>query len=153
MNMVKDHAQKEGLQYLLTYADNNATEFFSKQGFNEKGNMPDSRWKDFIKEYQQAQLMQCEIIKEIDYVNIYKILRQQRDTIIAKILEVINKQIYPGLKFNEDEEEKREALDFDQIPGLREAGWTKASYEQVLYEPLVLFINQYILQIKRRKEF
>lgn len=94
--------------------------------------MPDSRWKDFIKEYQQAQLMQCEIIKEIDYVNIYKILRQQRDTIIAKILEVINKQIYPGLKFNEDEEEKREALDFDQIPGLREAGWTKASYEQVL---------------------
>jgi hypothetical protein len=57
--------------------------------------------------------MQCEIIKEIDYVNIYKILRQQRDTIIAKILEVINKQIYPGLKFNEDEEEKREALDFD----------------------------------------
>lgn len=42
----------------------------------------------------------------------------------------MNKQVYPGLKFNE--EEKREELDFDEIPGLREAGWTKAAYEQVL---------------------
>jgi hypothetical protein len=30
MNKLKDHAQKEGLQYFLTYADNNATEFFKK---------------------------------------------------------------------------------------------------------------------------
>ena len=41
--------------------------------------------------------MQFEIIKDIDYANIYSILRQQRDAIIAKILEVINKQVHPGL--------------------------------------------------------
>lgn len=97
MNMLKDYSQKEGLQYLLTYADNNAIEFFSKQGFNEKGNMPESSWKNYIKEYRQASLMQFEIIKDIDYANIYRILRQQRDSIIAKILEVINKQVHPGL--------------------------------------------------------
>ena len=52
MNMMKDYAQKEGIQYFLTYADNNAIEFFSKQGFNDKGNMPESRWKNYIKEYK-----------------------------------------------------------------------------------------------------
>ena len=30
MNKLKDHAQKEGMQYFLTYADNNAIEYFRK---------------------------------------------------------------------------------------------------------------------------
>ena len=38
--------------------------------------MPESRWKNYIKEYRQAQLMQFEILKDIDYANIYSILRQ-----------------------------------------------------------------------------
>ena len=76
--------------------------------------------------------MQFEIIKDIDYANIYSILRQQRDSIIAKILEVINKQVHPGLQFDEEEKKREEPLEFDEIPGLREAGWTKPAYEQVL---------------------
>jgi hypothetical protein len=45
----------------------------------------------------------------------------------VKILDVINKQVHPGLKWAE--EEKRDEFEFDEIPGLREAGWTKKSYE------------------------
>ena len=30
MNKLKDHAQREGMQYFLTYADNNAIEYFRK---------------------------------------------------------------------------------------------------------------------------
>jgi hypothetical protein len=69
-------------------------------------------------------------VKDIDYVNISEILRQQRDSIISKILEVINKQVHPGLKWATEEEEKRDEFEFDEIPGLREAGWTKKSYDQ-----------------------
>ena len=127
MNKLKDHAQKEGLQYFLTYADNNATEFFKKQGFNQKGYMPEPRWKGYIKDYNGSTMMQCQIVKDIDYVNISEILRQQRDSIISKILEVINKQVHQGLRWAE--EEKRDEFEFDEIPGLREAGWTKKSYE------------------------
>jgi histone acetyltransferase len=57
MNRLKDHAQREGLQYFLTYADNNAIEFFRKQGFNQKGYMPENRWKGFIKDYNGSTMM------------------------------------------------------------------------------------------------
>ena len=75
MNKLKDHAQKEGLQYFLTYADNNAIEFFRKQGFNPKGFMQENRWKGYIKDYNGSTMMQCQIIKDIDYINISETLR------------------------------------------------------------------------------
>jgi len=112
----------------LTYADNNATEFFKKQGFKEKGYMPEARWKGFIKDYNGSTMMQCQIVRDIDYVNISDTLRQQRDCIIAKINEMINKQVYAGLKWDHHDD-KQEGFDFDEIQGLREAGWTKKSYE------------------------
>ncbi len=89
--------------------------------------MPEPRWKGYIKDYNGSTMMQCQIVKDIDYVNISEILRQQRDSIISKILDVINQQVHPGLKWAE--EEKRDEFEFDEIPGLREAGWTKKSYE------------------------
>lgn len=126
MNKLKDHAQKEGLQYFLTYADNNATEFFKKMGFNKDPYMPESRWNGFIKDYYGSTMMQCQIVKDVDYVNISDILIQQNNAIIAKINSVINKRVYPGLKF----EDGKEKLSFEEIPGLKEAGWTHKTYEQ-----------------------
>lgn len=64
-------------------------------------------------------------MKDIDYVNVSEILRQQRDAIMAKINSLINKRVYPGLKFEGDR-----PFDFEEIPGLKEAGWTPKSYEQ-----------------------
>lgn len=35
MNRLKAHAQTVGIQYFVTYADNNAIEYFRKQGFTK----------------------------------------------------------------------------------------------------------------------
>jgi len=35
MNRLKAHAQNVGIQYFVTYADNNAIEYFRKQGFTK----------------------------------------------------------------------------------------------------------------------
>jgi histone acetyltransferase len=79
MNKLKAHAQKEGLQYFLTYADNLAIEFFKKQGFNQKWYMPEPRWKGYIKDYSGSTMMQCLIHKDIDYVNLSDTLKAQKD--------------------------------------------------------------------------
>lgn len=114
-----------GIQYFLTYADNNAIEFFKKQGFNEKGYMPQGRWKGYIKDYNGSTMMQCQIVHDVDYVNISEILKQQRDAIIEKIHSVINLKVQPGLNFAEGR-----VFEFDEIPGLKEAGWTLKTYDQ-----------------------
>jgi histone acetyltransferase len=87
--------------------------------------MPESRWKGYIKDYNGSTMMQCKIVRDVDYSNISNILQQQRDTIIAKINSVINQRIYPGLKFSGE----NDSYDFDEIPGLKEAGWTHRSYD------------------------
>lgn len=124
MNRLKDHAQKEGLNYFCTYADNNATEFFKKQGFRSDPYMPEAQWKGYIKDYNGSTMMQCKIVRDIDYVNISETLKKQRDAIIAKIFQMSNIRIYPGLRFDEGRE-----YSFDEIPGLKEAGWTVKSYD------------------------
>lgn len=35
MNKLKDHAYEQNIHYFLTYADNNAIEYFRKQGFQK----------------------------------------------------------------------------------------------------------------------
>ena len=118
MNKLKDHAQKEGLQYFLTYADNNATGFFRKQGFNVEGYMPESRWRGYIKDYNGSTMMQCQIVRDVDYSNISQILQEQREALTAKIKAIINRRVYPGLRFDGE----GTVYEFDQVPGLREAG-------------------------------
>ena len=57
MNKLKDHALKTELHYFLTYADNNAIEYFRKQGFNKEPNLPQPRWKGYIKDYNGSTMM------------------------------------------------------------------------------------------------
>jgi len=75
MNKLKDHALKEGLDYFLTYADNNAIEYFRKQGFTKSPTLPEHRWKGFIKDYNGSTMMQCNINKNIDYANISNVIK------------------------------------------------------------------------------
>lgn len=111
----------------MTYADNNAIEYFRKQGFTKHLQMPEWRWKGFIKDYSGSTMMQCKIHKNIDYENISMTIKMQRDFIINKIHQIVNQKVYAPLDFS-----KREGRDyeFDEVSGLLEAGWTKKDYEE-----------------------
>ena len=127
MNRLKAHAQTLGIQYFVTYADNNAIEYFRKQGFTKHLQMPETRWKGYIKDYSGSTMMQCKIHKGIDYKNISCIIKQQRDFVIDKIHEIMNRKIYEALDFNKKGEQDYE---FSEINGLVEAGWTQKDYEE-----------------------
>lgn len=46
MNKLKDHCKNNGLNYFLTYADNNAIGYFKKQGFSTFIKMKVDDWKE-----------------------------------------------------------------------------------------------------------
>ncbi|CDW81357.1 histone acetyltransferase gcn5-like [Stylonychia lemnae] len=125
MNRLKAHAQKEGIQYFLTYADNLAIEFFKKQGFNQKGQMHEARWKGYIKDYSGSTMMQCQIHSDISYVDLSDDLKKQRDKILDEINRIIFLQRNEGLRFDQG----KAHYEFDEIFGLKEAGWTQKAYE------------------------
>jgi len=89
--------------------------------------MAEARWKGYIKDYSGSTRMQCKIHKDIDYENISGIIKMQRDFVINQIQKIISNKVYKALDFT-----KRGGKDyeFDEIPGLLEAGWTLKEYEQ-----------------------
>lgn len=90
--------------------------------------MPETRWKGYIKDYSGSTMMQCKIHKGIDYENISNTIKMQRDFIVQKIHQIINKKIYAQLDFVGPEFAGKD-YDFNEIQGLLEAGWTKKDYE------------------------
>lgn len=83
--------------------------------------MPEARWKGFIKDYSGSTMMQCKIHKGIDYENISSTIKMQRDFILQKIHDIMNKKIYSALEFSN---RAGKDYEFSEISGLMEAGWT-----------------------------
>lgn len=62
MSEVKTYVLTElKVEYMLTYADNTAIEFFKKQGFQRDVTLPRSKWAGYIKDYTKATLMEYQI--------------------------------------------------------------------------------------------
>ena len=78
MNQLKEQAKREGIEYLLTYADDHAVNYFKKQGFQKQVTMEMRRWKGYIKDYNGATMMECRIDKHIDYLGTRRLAAQQR---------------------------------------------------------------------------
>jgi len=68
-------------------------------------------------------MMQCTIQRHIRHSTLYQDIRKQKDALIKEVLKFIRFRQYPGLDFST----KRE-FQFEDIPGLAEAGWDKATY-------------------------
>ena len=148
MNKLKDHCKKDGYQYFLTYADNNAIGYFKKQGFHKNLKMPMEQWKDYIKDYDGGTLMEAEIDPKIDYSNLSEILKQQKKCIekySKKFLNIKRKYSFNDFetelkksgidlnslkKKNKENEENIEITKelFNCIPGMKESGWTYEDY-------------------------
>lgn len=126
MNRLKAHAQAVGIEYFVTYADNNAIEYFRKQGFTKHLQMPEARWKGYIKDYSGSTMMQCKIHIGIDYENISSTIKKQSQFVIKKIHEILNRKAYRALNFSQ---RKGKDFEFHEIPGILESGWTLKEYQ------------------------
>ncbi|KFQ28000.1 Histone acetyltransferase KAT2A, partial [Mesitornis unicolor] len=116
--------------YSPTYAEESAIGYFKKQGFSKDIKVPKSRYLGYIKDYEGATLMECELNPRIPYTELSHIIKKQKDfsrrgPIIKKLIERKQAQIrkvYPGLTcFKEG---------VRQIPIERETGWKPLGKEK-----------------------
>ncbi|XP_020591688.1 histone acetyltransferase GCN5 isoform X2 [Phalaenopsis equestris] len=138
MNHLKQHARDvDGLTHFLTYADNNAVGYFIKQGFTKEISLEKERWHGYIKDYDGGILMECKIDPKLPYTDLSTMVRRQRQAIDEKIRELSNCHIvYPGIDFQKKEAGiPRKILKVEDIPGLREAGWTPDQWGHSRYRP------------------
>lgn len=79
MNWTKHYArERDGCEFFLTYADNNAVGYFSKQGFTKVLTMPRERWHGFIKDYDGGTLMEGFIHPTLPFTDLPGMIAEQR---------------------------------------------------------------------------
>lgn len=124
MNHLKAQAIKDNLDHFLTYADNFAIGYFSKQEFHKTVLMPRERWAPYIKEYDGGTLMECEVNFKLAYTDIPGMVRKYRQMVYDRLRKVSNSHIvYEGISAAAHSF----PLNSDLIPGLREPSETSAS--------------------------
>ena len=70
MNRLKKEMRERQIEFLMTYADNLAIQYFKKQGFSEMIQVPPEIWKGYLKDYDGSTHMECLIYPNIDYSEI-----------------------------------------------------------------------------------
>ncbi|KAF5893175.1 histone acetyltransferase KAT2B-like, partial [Clarias magur] len=122
MNHLKEYHIKHEILNFLTYADEYAIGYFKKQGFSKDIKVPKAKYVGYIKDYEGATLMGCELNPSIPYTEFSVIIKKQKE-IIKKLIERKQAQIrkvYPGLScFKEGVRQ----IPIESIPGIRETGW------------------------------
>ena len=141
MNQLKQYAKTIKLTHFLTYADNFALGYFSKQGFTKHITMPRERWAGYIKDYDGGTLMECVINSYVDYNRIPALIARNREFLLARLTEISKAHIvYPGLAARffkglapsaaggdgaadgaDDDGAIRNI--YEQVPGIKDAGW------------------------------
>ncbi|XP_059410611.1 LOW QUALITY PROTEIN: histone acetyltransferase KAT2A-like [Carassius carassius] len=151
MNHLKEYHIKHSILYFLTYADEYAIGYFKKQGFSKEIKVPKSRYLGYIKDYEGATLMECELNPRIPYTELSHIIKRQKE-IIKKLIERKQNQIrkvYPGLTcFKEGVRQ----IPVESLPGIRETGWKPSAKEKSkeLKDPDLLYnmLKNLLAQIK-----
>nr|XP_011432298.2 histone acetyltransferase KAT2A [Crassostrea gigas] len=122
MNHLKDYHISHSILHFLTFADEYAIGYFKKQGFSKEIKLAKSAYLGYIKDYEGATLMGCELNPKISYTNFSSIIRKQRE-IVKKIIErkqAEMQKVYPGLKcFKEGVRQ----IPIENIPGVLDRGW------------------------------
>uniref|UniRef100_A0A669EK45 histone acetyltransferase n=1 Tax=Oreochromis niloticus TaxID=8128 RepID=A0A669EK45_ORENI len=118
MNHLKEYHIKHEILNFLTYADEYAIGYFKKQGFSKDIKVPKSKYVGYIKDYEGATLMGCELNPSIPYTEFSVIIKKQKE-IIKKLIERKQAQIrkvYPGLSCFKDGVRQ---IPIESIPGIR----------------------------------
>lgn len=160
MNHLKDYSISKKIRHFLTYADENAVEFFKKQGFSNDIKLPRSEYFGYIKDYEGAYLMHCELHPGIIYTQFSSVVRKQKEIIkeLFKHRQQEMQKVHPGLTcFKEG---FRRSIPFEAIPGLRDIyGWKLPRNtpkhlrysEEVDPEVLAMQLNNLLQLIKNHK--
>jgi histone acetyltransferase len=122
MNHLKEICKADGIEYFLTYADNYAIGYFKKQGFQRTITMPRDRWAPFIKDYEGGTLMEFYVNPNIPYLDVPKMVAQQRAFVEAAIRKRVGPPpLYPPVpQFLAG----ASSVAPQEIPGVLEAGWS-----------------------------
>jgi len=122
MNHLKDYHIRNGVFHFLTFADEFAIGYFKKQGFSKDIKLSKSVYQGYIKDYEGATLMGCELNPKIVYTEFSAVVRRQKE-ILKKLIERKQAQIrkvHPGLTCFKDGVRE---IPIESIPGIIEAGW------------------------------
>ncbi|XP_023216584.1 histone acetyltransferase KAT2A [Centruroides vittatus] len=134
MNHLKDYHLKHNILHFLTFADEFAIGYFKKQGFSKDIKLPKAAYMGYIKDYEGATLMGCELNPCIVYTEFTSVIRKQKE-IIKKLIERQQEQmqkVYPGLSCFKDGVRE---IPIESIPGIREVGWKSDKKIAVKQEP------------------
>ncbi|KAJ7287814.1 hypothetical protein C8J57DRAFT_1049744 [Mycena rebaudengoi] len=157
--MLMDHfkahirATYPDMMHFLTYADNYAVGYFEKQGFSKDISLDRAVWAGYIKDYEGGTIMQCTMLRKVDYLNKATLFAQQQEAIMTKIREMSRSHIvYPGLSQFQGMSGDV-AIDYRDVPGLKESGWTPTMAESPV-RIISRSSDQYFMQktIKELKE-
>lgn len=137
MNLFKNHAVQEGIEYFITYADNYAIGYFKKQGFSKTISMPKGRYSGLIKEYDGGTPMECYVHPSIDYTRIPELVQAQKNFIMSRIRLTAQSHIVydplpqnfasaflDGTSSSSSSRGNYNAARALQVPGMIAAGWT-----------------------------
>ncbi|KAH0550003.1 histone acetyltransferase KAT2A [Cotesia glomerata] len=122
MNMLKDYHIKNNILHFLTFADEFAIGYFKKQGFSKDIKLPRTMYQGYIKDYEGATLMHCELNAKIVYTEFTAVIRKQKE-IVKKLIQQRQQEIqkvHPGLSCFK---EGVRGIPVESIPGIRETGW------------------------------
>jgi len=122
MNHLKDYHIRNGVMHFLTFADEFAVGYFKKQGFSKDLKLPKSVYGGYIKDYEGATLMGCELNPKIVYVEFTAVVRRQKEILkmlVERKQEQI-RQVHPGLTCFRDGVRE---IAVEAIPGILDTGW------------------------------
>ena len=119
--------------HFLTFADEFAVGYFKKQGFSKDLKLPKSVYGGYIKDYEGATLMGCELNPKIVYVEFTAVVRRQKEILkmlVERKQEQI-RQVHPGLSCFRDGTRE---IAVEAIPGILETGWEPPPVDKSRYK-------------------
>eukprot|EP00347_Sterkiella_histriomuscorum_P001604 403371394 len=85
LNELKIYAQREEYRHIIVYADNNALDFFKKQGFSTQIELYEKCYTNSIEHFVRAQLMGFKIHESINYKELRSTVCQQAQQLVQLI--------------------------------------------------------------------
>ena len=121
MDHYKAHIRRTypDMMHFLTYADNFAVGYFEKQGFSKEITLDRSVWAGYIKDYEGGTIMQCTMLRKLDYLDKPKIFSQQQEAIMTKIRQMSRSHVvHSGLPQFQPGAPADVVVDPKDVPGL-----------------------------------